>query len=114
VARYRLSAPAKADIATILRTSEARHGPQARIRYRGLLAAAMRRVAADPEGVPTASRVEFGPGIRSLHIRHCRGESREAPVANPVHVLFYRALEPGLVEIVRVLHERMQPSRHLG
>jgi toxin ParE1/3/4 len=114
MARYRLSEPAKADIASILRTSEERHGLQARIRYRGLLTAAMRRVAADPEGHSTVDRTELRPGIRSFHIRHSRDESREAPVANPVHVIFYRVPRPELVEIVRVLHERMEPSRHIG
>jgi hypothetical protein len=46
--------------------------------------------------------------------RHSRGESREAPVANPVHVIFYRVLRPGVVEIVRVLHERMEARGHIG
>jgi plasmid stabilization system protein ParE len=27
-------------------------------------------------------------------------------------VLYYRALQPGLIEIVRVLIDRMEPSRH--
>ena len=40
--------PAKADIASILRTIEAKHGRDARIRYRGLLTAALRRIADDP------------------------------------------------------------------
>ncbi len=110
--RYRLSGPAKADIASALRTSEAVHGTEARIRYRALLTAALRRIAADPEGILTVDRSEVFGGIRSLHIRHCRGESKEASVGDPVHVIFYRADEPGLVEIVRVLHERMEPSRH--
>ena len=114
MARFRLSGPAQADIAAILRTSAARHGPEARIRYRALLTAAMRRVAADPEGVATAARPELGAGIRSLHVRHVRRASREPPVANPVHVLFYRTLAPDLIEIVRVLHDRMEPTRHLG
>lgn len=114
MARYRLSEPAKADIASILRTSEERHGLAARVRYRALLTAAMRRVAADPEGHSTADRTELLPGIRSFHIRHSRNESREAPVASPAHVLFYRALQPGLVEIVRILHDRMDPNRHIG
>jgi toxin ParE1/3/4 len=35
-------------------------------------------------------------------------------VRRPVHVLYYRLIRPGLVEIVRVLHERMEPSRHIG
>ena len=45
--RYRLWGPAKADIAMVLRTSERSHGPSGRIRYRALLTAVMRRVAAD-------------------------------------------------------------------
>ena len=113
MARYRLSGPAKADLSAILRTSETRHGREARSRYRGLLAAAMRRVAGDPQGRLTLDRGELLAGLRSLHIRHSRDESREAPVGEPVHVIFYRAVEPGLVEIVRVLHDRMEPSRHM-
>jgi toxin ParE1/3/4 len=114
VARYRLSDPAKADIASVLRASEAMHGAEARIRYRALLTAALRRIAAEPQGRSTVDRNELFAGLRSLHIRHSRAESREATVGDPVHVIFYRAGEPGLVEIVRVLHDRMEPSRHVG
>jgi toxin ParE1/3/4 len=114
MARYRLSEPAKADIAAILRRSGEFHGKQARIRYRACLTAAMRRVAAEPEGHSTADRTELLPGVRSFHIRHSRDESREAPVANPVHVIFYRTVQPGLIEIVRVLHDRMEPGLHIG
>jgi toxin ParE1/3/4 len=113
VARYRLSGPAKADIASALLTSEAMHGTEARIRYRALLTAALRRIAADPEGISTVDRRELFDGIRSFHIRHSRGESREALVGDPVHVIFYRALEPEVIEVVRVLHDRMEPSRHI-
>jgi toxin ParE1/3/4 len=114
MARYRLSEPAKADVAAILATSEEHHGTEARIRYRACLTAAMRRVAADPDGHSTVDRAGLIPGTRSFHIRHSRNESRAAPVATPVHVLFYRVVGPGLVEIVRVLHERMEPMRHIG
>lgn len=74
----------------------------------------MRRVAADPNGRSTVDRSELAPSMRSFHIRHSRHESREAPVVNPVHVIFYRVIEAGIVEIVRVLHERMEPGRHVG
>ena len=84
------------------------------MRYRGLLTAAMRRIADDPQGRSTVDRNKLFAGLRSLHIRHSRNQSREAPVAEPVHVIFYRAVEAGLVEIVRVLHERMETSRHMG
>jgi toxin ParE1/3/4 len=114
MARYRLSEPAKVDIAAILSRSGERHGKEARIRYRACLAAAMRRVAADPEGRSTVDRTELAPRVRSFHIRHSRDESRESPVATPVHVIFYRVMDPSVVEIVRVLHDRMEPSRHIG
>lgn len=114
MAHIRLSKSAKADIATTLRTSEERHGHDARTRYSFLLLSAMRRLAADPEGRSISDRSNLRPGIRSFHIRHSRNESREALVGNPVHVIYYRAIEPGLVEIVRVLHERMEPSRHIA
>ena len=74
----------------------------------------MRRVAEAPEGRSTSDRSEVRPGIRSFHIRHSRGESHETPVANPVHVLFYRVPEPGVIEIVRVLHERMEAQRYIA
>ena len=114
MSRYRLSDLAKADIATVLRTSETIHGADARVRYRALLTAAMRRIAAEPQGRSTVDRSELAAGLRSFHIRHSRNESREAAVGDPVHVIFYRALSPDLVEIVRVLHERMEPGRHMG
>ena len=113
MARYRLSGPAKADIASILRTSEAKHGRDARIRYRGLLTAALRRIAETPDGVSTADRSEIFEGLRSHHIRHSRTQSREEPVAEPVHVIFFRVSQPDLIDVVRVLHERMEPSLHM-
>ena len=54
--RYRLSDPAKTDIAAVLATSETIHGTAARIRYRALLTAAMRRIAAEPLGL-----IDSGP-----------------------------------------------------
>jgi toxin ParE1/3/4 len=73
----------------------------------------MRRVAANPEGRSTVDRAEVVPGVRSFHIRHSRDESREAPVTNPAHVIFYRVIQAGTAEIVRVLHDRMEPRRHI-
>lgn len=114
MAKFRISDPAKADIGTILRKSERLHGGEARIRYRGLLTAAFRFIAAESEGVLTVDRGLLLPGLRSLHLRHCRSRSLEAPVAEPVHIVYFRIAAPGIVEIVRVIHERMDPGRHFG
>jgi toxin ParE1/3/4 len=113
VARFRLSVLARADLAQILATSAERWGTDGKRRYAGLLTAAMRKAAAEPEGATTRERSDLWPGIRSLHLRHVRVAFGEANVRRPVHVLFYRAIGPGSVEIVRVLHERMEPSRHI-
>ena len=112
--RFRLSRPARADLAHILATSAERWGIEGRHRYAAILAAAMRKAAADPEGPVTRDRAELLPGVRSFHVRHARNDDVEAKVARPVHILYYRMILPGLIEIVRVLHERMEPSRHLG
>jgi toxin ParE1/3/4 len=114
VARYRLAAPSKADIQSILRTSESRHGAEPLIRYRGLLTAALRRISRDPLGALTLDWSDLTPRLGSLQVRRVRSESREVPVATPLHVVFYRMAGPDLAEVVRVLHERMEPSRHLG
>jgi toxin ParE1/3/4 len=112
MARFRLAQPAQSDLANILATSLERWGPDGRRRYAILLAAAMRIVAANPQGPLTQTRNELSPGLRSFHLRHARVNAPQTKVKKPVHVLYYRAIQPGLIEIVRVLHERMEPSRH--
>ena len=114
MASFRLSVLARADLAQILATSAERWGIEGRRRYAAVLAAGMRKVAAEPEGHATRDRVELSRGIRSFHLRNALAGKAEAQVRRPVHVLYYRVVGPGLVEIVRVLHERMEPSRHVG
>jgi toxin ParE1/3/4 len=53
--RYRLSDPAKADVAALLRGNEKMHGAEARVHHRALLAAALRRIAAQPHGLSSAT-----------------------------------------------------------
>ena len=110
MARFRLSAPAKADLRNILAKSLERWGADGRSRYAALLVAALRSLAARPAGPTTRMRDELLPGVRSFHVQHVRGEHR---VRQPVHVIYYRTIPPDLIEVVRVLHERMDPSRHL-
>ena len=49
--------------------------------------------------------------LRSMHLRFARDVSTD--VKAPVHVLYYRIASPGVVEIVRILHERMEPGGHV-
>jgi toxin ParE1/3/4 len=114
MARFRVSQLAQADLAQILATSAEHWGTEGRRRYVALLAAAMRKVAAQPESPASRDRTELSRGIRSFHLRHADAGDPQGKVGRPVHVLYYRVVQPALVEIVRVLHERMEPSRHIG
>jgi toxin ParE1/3/4 len=111
MARFRLSQPAQADLAGILSTSLERWGELGERRYRSLLAAALRSVAAQPDGPLTRDRGEVVHGMRSFHVRHTR---RGHGVASPVHVIYFRADVKASVEIIRILHERVEPGHHLG
>lgn len=113
MARFRLARPAQVDLANILSTSAERWGAEGRQRYAAVLAAAMRQVAAEPDSPLSKKRPELRPGIRSFHVRHVRGSAAVARVRHPVHVLYYQVDRAGVIEIVRVLHERMEPTRHL-
>jgi toxin ParE1/3/4 len=114
MARFRLSAPARADLVGILAMSAERWGIERRRRYAAVLSAAIRTVAADPGGRLTRDRTELLRGIRSFHTRYARSDAPDSKITRPVHVLYYRVIRSGLIEIVRVLHERMEPSRHVG
>lgn len=112
MARFRLSLLAEADLEEILATSAEGWGMEGQRRYAAIIAAAMRQVMDDPQGPMTRKRTDLLPAIRSFHTRHARGDIAVAKVRRPVHILFYRVLAPDLIEVVRVLHERMDPSRH--
>jgi toxin ParE1/3/4 len=74
----------------------------------------MRMVARDPTNSLARERPELLRGVRSLHVRHARHEAPAGKVKAPVHVIYYRVVAPEVIEIVRILHERMEPSRHIG
>jgi toxin ParE1/3/4 len=113
MARFRLARPAQVDLANILATSAERWGAEGLQRYAAVLAAAMRQVADQPEGPLTKKRPDLRSGIRRFHVGYTRRSGEDARVRRPVHVLYYRVAQEGVIEIVRVLHERMEPSRHL-
>ena len=113
MARFRLSRPAQMDIAGIFAQSAELWGAEAERRYAVTLATAMRQAAADPEGRVTRGRGELLPGLRSFHLRHARIDDPECRVRHPAHILYYRAIGPQLIEIVRVLHERMEPGQRI-
>ena len=114
MAGYRLTEFAVGDLTSILAASFNLHGEEARARYEALLKAAMRCAAKDPKIIVSKDCARLQAGLRSLHLRHARSSSDTGHVRSPVHIIYYREERDGLIEIVRVLHERMEPSRRLG
>lgn len=112
--RYRLSAAAQSDVADILAWSQEQFGESARKRYQALLSTALRDVAAQPEGIGARRRPELGVDLISWHLRLSRDHVPDAvgKVHRPRHFLVYRHVD-AVVEIVRVLHDSMELSRHL-
>jgi plasmid stabilization system protein ParE len=103
---YRLTRLAAADLADILRDTARRFGPRQRDAYASLIEAATPRVAANPERPASRLRPALAPALRSYHVEAADGRPGAA-----VHVLHY--LPAPAVIIVRILHERMDPTRHV-
>lgn len=108
----RLTQAADRDVVDLLRETARQFGRLQRTRYAELLERAVRLVAEDPERPGSRRRNDLAPEIRSFHVELA---ARRRGAAS--HVLYYlRArLDDGRdgVIIVRVLHERMEPLRHL-
>ncbi len=103
--RVRLGAVAELDFANILKwTTENFGARQSRI-YRDTLVRAIGELANGPEIAGSKARDEIMPGLRTLHIaRHGRRGS---------HFLLYRIVNGRIIEIGRILHDRMDLQRHL-
>lgn len=114
MAAYRVAPAARADIGDVLRYSTLRFGPAARQRYMALIGAAFEVIAEQPERIGSHARDELAPGLRSFHLRHARSQSTHDRVDRPRHIVFYRIGADRVVEIVRLLHEAMELSRHLS
>ncbi|MGE5546755.1 MAG: type II toxin-antitoxin system RelE/ParE family toxin [Solirubrobacterales bacterium] len=103
----RLTEAAAADVADILRQTRRQFGPVQQETYARIIEAGTRLVAEDPCRGGARERAELARGLRSFHLELAAGR-----LGGASHVLYYLD-EPEAVIIVRILHERMDPDRHL-
>lgn len=117
--RLRIASTAKDDIEDLLAWSEERFGVAARQRYEALLSRALLDIAEDMARPGVRTRPELGANVFSYHLFFSRERATEragrasARVLRPRHFLVGRIAAPGLVDILRVLHDSMEASRHL-
>ena len=108
----RLSAAAERDLTAILQASETRFGGVAADRYRGLIAAALRDIRADPARAGVRERAPELNGLSAYHLRHSRNRVGGRRVMRPRHVIVF-SCEPDLLLVHRVLHDAMDLPSHL-
>ena len=103
--RVRLGAAAELDFANIVKWTAEKFGARQSRIYRDTLVQAIGELVNGPDVAGSKARSDIMSGLRILHVaRHGRRGS---------HFLMYRATAERTIEIVRILHERMDFQRHL-
>ena len=103
--RLRLAAQARADIQEAVAWSRDEFGAMQADRYLLAIQATTATLRQSPLGPRTRARDDLAPGLRVLHMRRAGHRGR--------HLLIYRVAEPDTVMVLRVLHDAMDPARHL-
>jgi len=102
--RVRLGAAAEVDFANILKWTTENFGARQSRVYRDTLVQAIGELADGPDVLGSKARDEIMAGLRTLHIAR-RGRRGS-------HLLMYRG-SSSKIEIVRILHDRMDLQRHV-
>jgi toxin ParE1/3/4 len=103
--RVRLGAAAEVDFANILKWTTENFGARQSRVYRDTLVQAIGELANGPDAAGSKARDDIMAGLRTLHIAR-RGRRGS-------HFLMYRAAPNSTIEIVRILHDRMDLQRHV-
>lgn len=103
--RVRWTAHADADfIAIATWTAERFGGNQAEL-YMSRVSSIVEALCDGPDHVLGRARDDLAPGVRTLHAGRDGRPLR--------HFVVYRVVDDGTIEILRLLHDRMELSRHL-
>jgi len=103
--RVRLGAAAEVDFANILKWTSENYGARQSHVYRNTLVQAISELTEGPNIAGSRARDEITAGLRTLHVMR-RGRRGS-------HFLMYRAAPNSTIEIVRILHDRMDLRRHI-
>ncbi|MHB0773085.1 type II toxin-antitoxin system RelE/ParE family toxin [Bradyrhizobium sp. 1.29L] len=103
--RIRLGGAAELDFANILKWTTENFGPRQSRIYRDTLVQAIAELANGPDVAGARARDEIMRNLHTLHVaRHGRRGS---------HILMYRVATKTTIEIVRILHDRMDLQHHV-
>lgn len=113
--QFVLAPAADRDILGILRWTHAQFGEQASIRYENLIATAITDIAQHVDRPGVKERHDLGAGFYTYHLSFSRQRAATSSrrVKRPRHFVVFRHKDTQTVEILRVLHDRMDLERHL-
>ncbi len=97
---------AKKDFARILKYTKDSFGERQAAVYKAALLKTIAILAAGLDAPGSSAREDLGSGLRTVHVAR---DERRAP-----HLLVYRASSGETIEILRILHERMDLPRHVS
>lgn len=101
----RLSDQAESDLIEIIDWTSRTFGPRQADEYTETVTSAIEKLYSGPEPLGSKIRNDIRPGIRVLHVAH-RGRTGR-------HFLVYRVSKDKGIDILRMLHERMDLMRHI-
>ena len=101
----RLAEQAERDLLGITLWTVENFGAQQARAYAETLSLAVEALHNGPDILGVTVREDMGPGIRTLHVaRHGRKGS---------HFVVFRAAPKQIIDVLRLLHDRMDLARHL-
>ncbi len=104
--RPTLAPRAREDLSEIIAWTEAQFGPAQAEVYRDVIFAAFRELTEGPALAGIKTRDDILPGLLALHVARHGRRGR--------HFVLFRAAASGkpILEILRILHDQMDLSRH--
>ena len=103
--RVRLSIAADHDFASVLRWTTQAFGPKQASDYRQMIVQAIRALGSGPDLPDSKARDEVQTGVRTLRVARRGRRGR--------HILVYRVIDEGVIEVLRILHDAMDLGRHV-
>lgn len=100
----RVSSAAQRDFSDIVAESGQRFGAAQADLYGSLLIDALAAPQAGPDLLGSKARDDVGPGLRTMTVSRRGRRGR--------HILLFRASGAAQVDVVRILHDRMDVARH--
>lgn len=112
--RLKLSRAARRELVAIAKWTFKEFGRAALLRYDALIVQALIEIDRDPL-LPGSRELpeSLGAGLRTYHIALSKSKVRGDRVDAPRHVIVYRALKDGRIEIINIIHEARDLARQL-